>query len=250
MTATNSTTGRTPSTRRSAAGKSPPSTSKSGSTRARILHSALASFRKRGFHQTTMREVAADAGVAVGAAYYYFESKDALVMAFYERAQQDMEPSLSAALSTHDDLEHRLRAMLEVKFDYFRANRGLLGALSAHVDPQHPLSPFSEETRQIRDTDISFFARALEGTSVRVPADLKVRLPRILWMYQMGLLLFWVYDGSTDQARTLQLVDKSLPIVVSLIRFSGFPLMRPVRKRVVDLLQTVFGDEPLPAIET
>ena len=82
---------------------------------------------------------------------------------------------------------------------------------------------------------------------MRVPADLKARLPRILWMYQMGLLLFWMYDRSAEQARTRQLVDKSLAIVVSLIRFSGFPLMRPVRKRVVDLLQTVFGDEPVPA---
>ena len=239
MTSTNSQPDRTP-----AAGR--PASSKSEETRARILGSALASFRTRGFHQTTMREVAVDAGVAVGAAYYYFDSKDALVMAFYERAQQEMEPLLSEALSSHDALERRLRALLEVKFDYFRANRSLLGALSAHVDPQHPLSPFSEETREIRDKDIWFFARALEGTSMRVPADLKARLPRILWMYQMGLLLFWMYDRSAEQARTRQLVDKSLAIVVSLIRFSGFPLMRPVRKRVVDLLQTVFGDEPVP----
>src|SRR5713226_8203905 len=156
MTSANSQPDRTHAAGRSATSKSP-ATSKSEDTRARILRSALASFRKRGFHQTTMREVAADAGVAVGAAYYYFESKDALVMAFYERAQQDMEPLLTKAISSHDDLELRLRALLEVKLDYFRANRSLLGALSAHVDPQQPLSPFSEETREIRDKDIWFF---------------------------------------------------------------------------------------------
>ena len=46
-----------------------------------------------------MREIAAAAGVAVGAAYYYFDSKDALVMAFYEQAQEDMTPSLDAILA-------------------------------------------------------------------------------------------------------------------------------------------------------
>ena len=55
-------------------------------TRTRILDAALRVFRERGPERAGMREVAAEAGVAVGAAYYYFDSKDALVMAFYERA--------------------------------------------------------------------------------------------------------------------------------------------------------------------
>jgi AcrR family transcriptional regulator len=35
-----------------------------------------------------MRDIAREAGMALGAAYYYFESKDAIVMAFYERANR------------------------------------------------------------------------------------------------------------------------------------------------------------------
>jgi AcrR family transcriptional regulator len=42
--------------------------------------------------------VARRSGLALGAAYYHFASKDALVMAFYERAQQDLEPLVEAAL--------------------------------------------------------------------------------------------------------------------------------------------------------
>jgi AcrR family transcriptional regulator len=225
--------------------------SKSEETRARILGSALALFRKRGFEQTTMRQIAEHAGVAVGAAYYYFDSKDALVMTFYDRAQQEMEPLLVEALAEHKDFEQRLRAVLEVKFDYFGPNRSLLGALSAHADPRHPLSPFSRETRAIREKDIGFFARALEGSGVRAPGDLKAYLPRLLWMYQMGLVLFWVYDRSTEQARTRQLVDKSLPIIVGLIKLSSLPFLRPVRKRLVDLLTTVYSEdssaEPAPS---
>jgi AcrR family transcriptional regulator len=69
------------------------SSPKSEATRARILQAALRVFRERGFHDATMREVAAAAGVAVGAAYYYFDSKNALVMAFYDESQAHLIPS-------------------------------------------------------------------------------------------------------------------------------------------------------------
>src|SRR5436309_1554403 len=176
-------------------------------TRARILNTALALFREHGFEQTTMRQIAAQSGMALGAAYYYFPSKEALVMAFYERTQQQLKPLLTEALGAKT-LERRLSALLEIKFTFFQPNRSLLGALSRHIDPRHPLSPFSDETRPIRDRDIEVFAEALEGSNVGVPPDLKPHLPRLLWLYQMGLFLFWVYDPSPEQVRTRRLVEK------------------------------------------
>jgi AcrR family transcriptional regulator len=212
---------------------------KSDETRARILDAAIELFRRKGFEETTMREIAGEAGVATGAAYYYFDSKDAIVMAFYDRSQAAMLPLLEAALASGKDLKSRLGALLDVKFQQFEPDRSLLGALSAHADPQHPLSPFSEQTREIRENDIQFFDRALAGSRVRITPDLQPLLPRILWMYQMGLILFWIYDRSAGQKQTRALVEKSLPIVVRLIQAAGFPLLRPVRRMVVDLVETV-----------
>lgn len=65
-------------------------TSKAQATRIRILDAALEMFRRQGFELTTMRGIAAEAGVSLGSAYYYFESKEDLVMAFYERAIEAM----------------------------------------------------------------------------------------------------------------------------------------------------------------
>src|SRR5713101_2435991 len=162
---------------------------KAGETRSRILGAALERFRRQGFDETTMREIAAEAGVALGAAYYYFESKEALVMAFYERAGEEMAAKIDSGLAAAKGLDSRLRAILDVKFEYFAPNRLFLGALSRHVaNPQHPLSPFSDETRHIRDVDIQRFATALEGTRIAVPKDLASYLPKLLWLYQMGLL--------------------------------------------------------------
>lgn len=214
-------------------------TTKSAETRARILAAAMDLFRRKGFDETTMREVAAEAGMATGAAYYYFDSKDAIVLAFYDQAQKDMHPLLEQAVASTRDFEQRLHSLLEVKFRYFAPNRSLLGALAAHVDPRHPLSPFSDETREIRERDAGFFARALEDSGVRVTSDLKPYLPRLLWLYQMGLILFWIYDGSPDQRRTRILAGKSLVIVVRLVKIAGSPLMRPIRRRVVELVEAV-----------
>ena len=69
--------------------------------------------------------------------------------------------------------------------------------------------------------------------------DLKPRLPYILWLYQMAVILFWLYDRSPGQQRTHKLMDKSLGLVVSLIRISGLPLMRPLRKTVLELVETM-----------
>ena len=214
-------------------------TVKSDETRARIMAAAMELFRRRGFDTTTMREISAEAGVATGAAYYYFESKDAIVLEFYRQAQIEMEPLLEDAFKADKDLKALLAALLEVKLRYFEPNRGLLGTLASHVDPEHPLSPFSAQTAEIRNRDIHFFKRALEEARVRIAADLQPHMARILWMYQMGIILFWMYDRSPGQRRTRKLIEKSLIIVVRLIKISGLPLLRPVRRMVVELVETV-----------
>ncbi len=217
-------------------------TRKSEETRANILGAALRVFRERGFEKATMREIASEAGVALGAAYYYFDSKDAIVMAFYERAQSEMKRDIEAALGRSRTLEERLRGIIGEKFDYFLPNRKLLGALSSHADPEHPLSPFSRETAAIRDEDIGFFARAVKDSGVKLPASILPYLPRLLWMYQMGLILFWVYDRSEEQRKTKLLYDKTLKMLLVTLRIAGLPLLRPLHKLAAELLEVVYGE--------
>ena len=48
-------------------------------TRQKLVEVALRLFREDGYQATTMRRIAAEAGVSLGNAYYYFASKDELV---------------------------------------------------------------------------------------------------------------------------------------------------------------------------
>ena len=220
----------------------PRATPKSEETRSRIFAAALEVFRERGFEAATMREIAAAAQMAVGAAYYYFDSKDALVMAYYDRAQSEMAPLVDAQLASSLTLEQRLRAIICQKLDYFEPDRKLVSALTAHIDPTHPLSPFSESTAAIRNVDLAFFKRAVEESQLKLPKSISPYLPRLLWLYQMGIVLFWIYDRSPNQARTQLLLDKTLNIVLLGLKLAQLPPLRPLFRPAGELLDTFFGE--------
>jgi AcrR family transcriptional regulator len=219
------------------------SSKKAEATRTRILEAALAVFRERGFENATMRDVASAAEVATGAAYYYFPSKDAIVMAFYERAQEEMSLAITESLGLGNTFQERVGGIINCKLAYFATNRKLLGALSAHSDPEHPLSPFSRQTQAIREKDISFFEAAIKESKVKLPANIKIYFPRLLWLYQMGLILFWVYDHSPSQSRTKVVLEKTLKMMDLGLRLAGLPLFRPVHRLSAELLAAVYGEK-------
>jgi AcrR family transcriptional regulator len=217
-------------------------TPKAEETGLRILDSALALFRQEGFDTATMRDIAEKAGVATGAAYYYYPSKDAIVMDFYQRSCAEMQPKIEAALEHANNLETRLRELIRVKLVHFAPNRGVLRALLRNgADPRHPLSPFSPETKAIRDIDIAWFGKILEDCGTRIPRDLEPHLPGVLWFVQMGVIFFWVIDESPNQSRTAKLLELATRSVDRLIRVSALPLMRPVRKSALQLIEVIKG---------
>ena len=209
-------------------------------TRRRIYEAALKLFREKGFEQTTMRDIAAKAGVALGAAYYYFSAKEAIVLAFYQEMQESSQETILEAMAGHKKLKDRLRCVMEKRLELLAPNRKFCDALFRHApDTADPLSPFSAETRPIRERAIEHLRVALEGSDVKVPADLQSQLPYLLWLYQMAIILFWLYDRSPQQERTRKLMEKSLGLLVNLLRISGLPLMKPLRKAALELVETL-----------
>ena len=195
-------------------------------------------FRAKGFEQTTMRDIAAKAGVALGGAYYYFSSKDAIVLAFYREMQESSDQPIVDALREKKKLQDRIRFVLQKRFELLTPNRKFCAALFRHgPDAADPLSPFSDETAPIRQAALEHMRIAVEGGNIKIPADLNDRLPYLLWLYQMALIMYWLYDRSPNQDRTQRLMDKSLRLLVNLLRSSALPLMAPLRKTVLEWLE-------------
>lgn len=214
-------------------------TSRAEDTRKKIYEAAMALFREKGFEETTMRDIAAKAGVALGGTYYYYSSKDAIVLAFYREMQEASTSIVGDALIDKKKLRDRLRAVLDQRLKLLAPNRKFCAALFRHApDGADPLSPFSEDTQLIREAAVGQMKLALDGGDVKIPADLKPRLPYLLWLYQMALIMFWLYDRSPEQEKTQKLIEKSLGLLVNLLRISSLPLMKPLRKAALDLVET------------
>jgi AcrR family transcriptional regulator len=134
-----------------------------------ILAKAIELFRKRGFAVTTMRDIADAAGVATGAAYYYFESKEAMSMvaAYYHQVQSLHAAKLREELAGKEGLRERLASVVHVKLEIFADDRKFLGALYRYTGgPAHALSVFRKRIKAQRKQSVEIFREALGGTEL------------------------------------------------------------------------------------
>ena len=184
--------------------------------------------------------------VSVGNAYYYFPSKQHLVQAYYLQSQELHRLAARAVLDGDGDFERRLHGVLRARIDTMQSEKGFAVAFFRYAaDPASPLSPFSPESAEARAASTSLYAEALNGSQAKVLPELREELPDLLWLYQMGVVLFWVHDSSPGARRTYALVDRTVPLVVRLVGLARYRLLRGI---VHDLLALVHdlrdGDAP------
>lgn len=218
-------------------------TDKAQQTRAAILVASLELFRERGYDSTTMRAIAEHAGVALGNAYYYFNSKEHLIQAFYGRTHQEHVKACELILAQEIDLRARLLGVLRAKIATLEPYHQFAGKLfKTAADPHSPLNPFSDESDPTRQQSMALFAQVVTGSTARLPKDLLKELPFMLWLYHMGIILFWIHDSSPRRARTHRLIDRTVDIIARLIALAGNPLMRPLRKSAIRLMSELRQD--------
>lgn len=210
-------------------------TAKGQETRSRIFDAALALFREHGFDRTTMRDVAARADLSLGAAYHYFPSKETIVLAYYARVHDEHVRRIQTALEPAASLRERISAAVQIKFDILANDRPLMGALLRFTgEPSHPLSFLGTGTRELQLRSMALFAVALEDE--RLPDDLRLLMPVVLWAMHMGLLLYFLYDDSPDQRRTRALAEGAIDLAVRSLAIAKLPVLKPLRRGVSKLL--------------
>ncbi len=218
-------------------------TTKGEQTRARILAAALALFRKNGYERTTMRAVAEAAGVSLGNAYYYFESKESLIQAFYGRTHEEHLAACEPILERENDFRRRLEGVMQAKLQTIAPYHRFAGVLfRSAADPHSPLNPFSEASGPVRRQAIELFGRVFRESNAKAPRKLADELPELLWTYHMGIILFWIHDDSPKAARTQRMVDETIDLIVKLVAISRLPPLRPVVTRTLRLVAAARGE--------
>ncbi|MFD5710594.1 TetR/AcrR family transcriptional regulator [Streptomyces pharetrae] len=230
--------------------------SKSEQTRALILETAMRLFQERGYDKTTMRAIAQEAGVSVGNAYYYFAGKEHLIQGFYDRIAADHQAAVREILARESDLEARLAGVLKAWLDVASPyHEFAVQFFKNAADPDSPLSPFSPESEHAREEAISVHRDVLAGaTRTKVPEELRDILPELMWLSQMGLCLYWIFDRTEGRERSYRLAERGARLTargVSLARFRVLrPLVREVHELFTDFLPGMTRALPDPGRKT
>ena len=99
--------------------------------REEILAAAKAVFASRGFHDTTIADVAKAAGISYGSVYWYFDSKDALFHALMDHQEQALRAHVEATVGqlTAVDSVDLFRESVRATFEFFEADRDVVKLL-------------------------------------------------------------------------------------------------------------------------
>jgi AcrR family transcriptional regulator len=218
----------------------PDLTPRAEQTRTAITEAALRLFRENGYEATTMRAIAQEAGVSTGNAYYYFGSKEELVQQFYAHTHAEHLAACRAVLDSETEFAPRLRGTLRALVDV----NGPYHAFAARffkyaAEPSSPLSPFSKESSPVRAAALAIYQEVVDGSATRIDRELRGELPELLWLYSMGIVLFWVHDTSPGCAKTYQLIDRTVPLADRLVALSRVRLLRATIREVISIIRDI-----------
>ena len=209
-------------------------------TRAAIVDAALRLFRQNGYDAATMRAIAREAGVSTGNAYYYFSSKDELIQEFYLRNHAEHAAACAVTLDTERDFAARLRGTVRALIDVLQPYHSFAAAFYKNAaEPSSPLSPFSRESSEARGAAIALFREVVDGSSARMDQELRTELPELLWLYSLGIVLFWVHDISPACQKTYRLIDATVPLTDRLVSLTRLPVLRGTMREVIAILREV-----------
>ena len=212
-------------------------TQKADDTRKRILDVALKLFMEEGYEKATMRRIAQEAGLTPGAAYYHFPSKENIVFQYYESSFAEHIQEVDRLLAKEKGLRERIAGPIAAHLKVAEPFHAISKALyRTAADPSHPLSPFSPQSKTLRDKNIAIFDRSLEGHTLGLTKPVREKLPELLWLYKMGVILFWLYDDSPGQAKTYRFLEQTSDILVKLVRLSKVPGIGSFANRLVKLV--------------
>jgi len=179
-------------------------TPQSAETRERLYAVALRLVAERGYAATTLRDIAAEAGVSVGLLYRYFPNKQAVLLALYDDLSTDFATTATTLPKGRwrDRFVFALRASLGVLAPHRMALTGLTPILVA--DPVDGV--FAAGTAFSRHRVQQVFVQAVTQAGDAPKAALAGALGRVLYLVHLGVLLWWLLDRSREQRATEALI--------------------------------------------
>ncbi len=119
----------------------------------RILDAAITVFADQGFFQSTIAQIAKEAGVADGTIYLYFKNKDDILVQFYQYKTRQIFERFRDAVSHPATAEEKLRCLIRVHLQEFQKDRNMAIVYQAETHQNRRLGneQIKEMSKMYRD---------------------------------------------------------------------------------------------------
>jgi AcrR family transcriptional regulator len=144
-----------------------------------IFHQVVNVFLKKGFQETSMREIAEAAGLGKSTLYDYFKTKDDILLYFFEDQLNDLTEAAQQIAMQNKAADKRLRQITQMHMELLQANKSLFMKMSMEAQR---LKPDSQKQIQEKRHAYQDLIRALidegirEGTFRKVDSLLAARI--------------------------------------------------------------------------
>ena len=136
-----------------------------------LVRQAAHQYARRGYDQTTMQELAASMGLATGALYHYFASKEELLAAICDQLMEPLLARARALVAEDGDRDRRLRRLVALWVEHVIAHRDHMLVFQQ----ERHLIESGERWRSVRAARKAFerlVAETLDGADTRVRSPL------------------------------------------------------------------------------
>ncbi|MFN7700305.1 MAG: TetR/AcrR family transcriptional regulator [Deltaproteobacteria bacterium] len=179
-----------------------------GDKREAILAAALELFAERGFHGTAVPLVAERAAVGAGTIYRYFESKESLVNALYQREKREMLDALLAEFPFDKPHREQFRVFFLRMADYARRRPTSVRFMELH----HHQPYLDDASRHLEEHGNTLVESAiLAGVRAEALKDLPAAvLVSVVWGVFLGVLKGWTEGRLALEDPTLAQLEQCL----------------------------------------
>lgn len=165
-------------------------------TRGRILSVAASSFADHGYSAASIRDIAREVGVTVGAIYVHFASKDRLLAAVYEEGVRRIGETVDAAIQSIDEPWLRLEAAAAAHLKALLDNASFARVVVRVVPADVPET--ARDLERLRDGYEARFRALIDALDVAPNCDRT--LLRLQLLGALNTTLTWYKRGSNRSA--------------------------------------------------
>jgi TetR/AcrR family transcriptional regulator, cholesterol catabolism regulator len=164
--------------------------------RQQLLDAAARLFRERGYHVTSMRDIAREVGMLSGSIYYHFSSKEEMLLAVYEEGLRHIAERVDAGAATGDTAWARLEAGCAAHLEALLELSDYTQVMIRVLPPEG--GKVAERLRELRDQHEARFRKLINALALPEGADR--RYLRLLLIGGLNWSYVWYHAGGDSPA--------------------------------------------------